>query len=205
MLSLLYRTVVIYFIILFLIRIMGKREIGRLSPFDLVVAIMIAELAVMPIEKRGLTLVEGLVPIIVLVVLEILMSIISLKNNFWRGLINGKPEVVIKDGQVRYNTMKKTRYNINDLLLQLREKDVFSIEEVKVALLETTGDLSVIKKGEADFAFPVIIDGRFSEHIKFTGLTKEIIYQELTDMNLDLSEIILATVDDKSNFKYYLK
>lgn len=201
----LYKTVMIYFIILLLIRIMGKREISRLSPFDLVVAIMIAELAVIPIEDKSLTLLEGLLPIIVLVILEISMSIISLKSNFLRGLINGRPEIVIKDGQVIYNVLKKARYNINDLLLQLREKDIFSIAEVKLALLETSGNLSVLRNEEQDFAIPVIIDGQYSDSLQLTDFNKEWLEQELARQGLERTEIILATVDQERNFEYYLK
>ena len=205
MLMVLYKTVMIYFIILLLIRIMGKREISRLSPFDLVVAIMIAELAVIPIEDKSLTLLEGLLPIIVLVILEISMSIISLKSNFLRGLINGRPEIVIKDGQVIYNVLKKARYNINDLLLQLREKDIFSIAEVKLALLETSGNLSVLRKEEQDFAIPVIIDGQYSDSLQLTDFNEEWLEQELARQGLERTEIILATVDQERNFEYYLK
>ena len=205
MLMVLYKTVMIYFIILLLIRIMGKREISRLSPFDLVVAIMIAELAVIPIEDKSITLWEGLLPIIVLVILEISMSIISLKSNFLRGLINGRPEIVVKDGQVIYHVLKKARYNINDLLLQLREKDIFSIDEVKLALLETNGNLSVLRKEEQSFAIPVIVDGRYSDSLQLTDFNKEWVEQELDRRDLERTEIILATVDHERNFKYYLK
>lgn len=205
MLMVLYKTVMIYFTILLLIRIMGKREISRLSPFDLVVAIMIAELAVIPIEDKSLTLLEGLLPIIVLVILEISMSIISLKSNFLRGLINGRPEIVIKDGQVIYQVLKKARYNINDLLLQLREKDIFSIAEVKLALLETSGNLSVLRKEEQDFAIPVIIDGQYSDSLQLTDFNEELLEQELARQGLERTEIILATVDQEQNFEYYLK
>lgn len=140
------RTVVMYFYVLLVTRVMGKREIGQLSPFDLVVAIMIADLASLPLEERYLTLLDGLVPIAVLAAAEIGISLVSLKNENARRFISGTPTVVVRDGKIVDANLRRLRYNVSDLMSQLREKDVSSLADVEYAILETSGKLSVIVK-----------------------------------------------------------
>ncbi len=143
---LLYRTVVLYLAVLLAVRIMGKREVGELSAFDLVVAIMIAELAAMSMERINMPLHEGLVPIFTLVGLEILLSYLSLKSHTIRGLVDGAPSIVIANGKIVEKELRKLRYNVSDLIGQLREKDVANIADVEYAVLETSGELSVVLK-----------------------------------------------------------
>ena len=143
---LLYRTVVLYMAVLLAVRIMGKREVGELSAFDLVVAIMIAELAAMSMERINMPLHEGLVPIFTLVGLEILLSYLSLKSHTIRGLVDGAPSIVIANGKIVEKELRKLRYNVSDLIGQLREKDVANIADVEYAVLETSGELSVVLK-----------------------------------------------------------
>ncbi len=205
MYGVIFKTIVIYFLILVLVRIMGKREIGQLSPFDFVIAIMIAEMAVMPIEKDEMNLLQGVTPIILLVILELIIAYISLKSNFLRGIITGRPQILIKNGEIVYNSLKKTRYNINDLLMQLRFKDVFNIDEVELALLEPSGELSVVKKNDSNYGFPVVIDGRVSNNQKITGVSKEWVEKEFEKRGINFNEIVLATVDKNKEIKIYFK
>ncbi|MFW5972103.1 MAG: DUF421 domain-containing protein [Bacillota bacterium] len=205
MYDILTKTIIIYFIILILVRIMGKREIGQLSPFDFVVAIMIAEMAVIPIENEKITLIKGMFPIILLVLLEILIAFISLKSNFLRGLITGRPQILVKNGHINYENLKKTRYNINDLLMQLRNKDIFNVKEVDLAILEPSGELSVLKVGTDPYGFPVVIDGKISNNEKITGVSRKWVENKLKEKGAVDKEIVLATVNQNKDIEIYYK
>ncbi|WP_025028401.1 DUF421 domain-containing protein [Caldalkalibacillus mannanilyticus] len=142
------RTVFIYFFIMVIMRIMGKREIGKLSIFDLVVSIMIAELAVISLESTMIPMFHSLVPIIVLFIIQITMSYISLKSQKIRDIVDGKPSIIVEHGKLKESEMKKQRYNLDDLLLQLRENKIHSLSQVEFAILEPSGKLTVFPKEE---------------------------------------------------------
>ncbi|MGU3472989.1 DUF421 domain-containing protein [Paenibacillus sp. D51F] len=144
--SLLLRTVLIYFVVFLIMRLMGKREIGKLSVFDLVISFMIAEIAVLVIEDTKKPLIEGIVPMAVLMIIQVLIAYIGMKNRKLRLLFDGKPSVIIADGKLNQKEMKKQRYNLDDLMLQLRENQVARVADVEFAILETSGKLSVIPK-----------------------------------------------------------
>ncbi|MBM7556504.1 DUF421 domain-containing protein [Halanaerobacter jeridensis] len=143
-----FRTLLIYGMILIGMRLMGKREVGELTPIDLVVSLMIAELGVLIIEDKSIGLVKGLIPIFTLVGVEILVSYLSLKNDTIRKLVNGTPSVLIKNGKIMTEEMRHNRYTTHDLLTQLREKDIFNISDVEFAVLETSGELTVVPKSQ---------------------------------------------------------
>lgn len=179
--DLIYRTAFLYMAVLVAIRIMGKREVGQLSAFDLVVAIMIAELAAMAMEERDMPLYEGLIPIFTLVALEVLLAVLSLKSHMIRGFVDGAPSIVVANGKIVEKELRKLRYNISDLLQQLREKDVPNIADVQYAVLETSGELSVVLKGDkrpvtaADLGLPGKYEGLptpliFDGHIHYNNL-----------------------------------
>lgn len=179
--ALFYRTVFLYAAVLVAIRIMGKREVGQLSAFDLVVAIMIAELAATSMENIEMPLYHGIIPIATLVFLEILLSLLSLKSHTIRGIVDGTPSIVIANGRIMEKELRKLRYNVSDLLGQLREKDVPNIADVQYAVLETSGELSVMLKPEKrlitmhDLGIPVKYEGLptpliFDGHIHFKNL-----------------------------------
>ncbi|KKC47261.1 membrane protein [Paenibacillus sp. D9] len=144
--SLLLRTVLIYFVVFLIMRLMGKREIGKMSVFDLVISFMIAEIAVLVIEDTKRPVIEGIVPMAVLMIIQVLIAYIGLKNRKLRLLFDGKPSVIIADGKLNQKEMKKQRYNLDDLMLQLRENQVARVADVEFAILETSGKLSVIPK-----------------------------------------------------------
>ncbi|PAF30791.1 DUF421 domain-containing protein [Paenibacillus sp. 7516] len=139
-----FRTILMYFIVYGAIRVMGKREIGKLSMFDLVVSIMLAEIAAFVIEDTDKPLYHGIVPMVTVLVVQIGMAFLSLKSRRLRLMIDGKPTVLISKGTLHRDEMRKQRYNLDDLLLQLREQNIDSIGEVEFAILETTGKLTVI-------------------------------------------------------------
>lgn len=148
--TLVLRTVFVYFFILMLMRIMGKREIAQLSIFDLVVSIMIAELAVITVEDTSTPLIRGLLPIIVLFFTQIGLSYLSLKSQKLRRIVDGQPSMLVEHGEIREDEMRKQRYNLDDLLMQLRENKVHSLSQVEFAILEPSGKLSVFSKGDEE-------------------------------------------------------
>ncbi|QWU15062.1 Uncharacterized membrane protein YcaP, DUF421 family [Paenibacillus sophorae] len=141
-----FLTLLMYFFIFLSMRIMGKREIGKLSLFDLTISILIAEIAVFAIEDIKRPLYDSIVPMVTLVLIQVVLAQFSLKSRKLRLLIDGKPSILIADGKIQRKEMRKLRYNIDDLLLQLRGQNITSPADVEFAILEPTGQLTVIEK-----------------------------------------------------------
>lgn len=156
-LSIILRTIFMYFFIILVYRIMGKKEVGQLSIVDLIVSILIAELVALAIEAKK-NIMIAVVPISILVFVQILMSYISLKSPKFRYLIDGKPTIIIKNGKLNINEMSKIRYSLDDLITQLRLQGIKSIEKIKYAILENNGSLSVFTDN-SDYPIPLILDG----------------------------------------------
>lgn len=147
MITLFARTLIIYLFTFIIVRLMGKRQISDMQPFDLVITLLIADLAAMPISDSSTPLLHGLVPVIALFVLHRIVSYASLKSEKLRRLVCGSPLLVIAHGIVSEDVMRSANYSFTDLMEQLRIKDVFSISQVEFAILETNGSLSVLLKG----------------------------------------------------------
>src|SRR5690625_1428467 len=170
-LTVIVRTVFYYIVIVIIFRMMGKREIGELSLLDIVVYIMIAELAVVTIENINIQFWFTLIPMIILLLIQRLTAFISLKSPLFRSYFEGKPSIIIADGKIDEHEMKKNRYNFTDLMQQLRENGTENINDVEFAILEPSGKLSVIEKTVEDRAIypmsglvlPLIIDGNVQE------------------------------------------
>lgn len=141
-----FLTVLMYFFIFLCMRIMGKREIGKLSVFDLTISIMIAEIAVFVIEDIKRPIYEGLVPMATLVLIQVIVAQLSLKSRTVRLLMDGKPSILISDGKLHRGEMRRQRYNIDDLLQQLRGQNIASPADVEFAILEPSGQLTVFEK-----------------------------------------------------------
>lgn len=152
------KTAGLYLFIIFVYRLMGKKEVGELSIVDLIVTILIAELAALTIEDPESSVLISIIPIIVLVAFQIGFSYISLKNVKIRNFVEGKPTTIIKNGKIVFSAMSKLRYSLDDLIMQLREQSVKSIEEVDYAVLENDGKLSVFQNC-SEYPMPVVIDG----------------------------------------------
>ena len=142
------RTIILYIFVVLALRLMGKRQIGELQPSELVVAIMISDLATVPVSDIAIPLLSGIIPILTLVILEVIISFITLKSEKFRNVFTGKPTYLIKNGILQEDEMRKLRYNIEDLLSELRIKDVTDISTVYTAILETNGELSIVLKTE---------------------------------------------------------
>jgi len=141
------RTIILYFFVIAAMRIMGKRQVGEMSPSELVITIMISELASMPAQMTGIPLINGIIPILTLVVVEISISFVALKSRLARRIISGKPSVVITNGVINWKEMEKIRLNIDDLLEELRLANCPKIANVKRAIVETNGKMSVEQTG----------------------------------------------------------
>ncbi|MCJ8006946.1 DUF421 domain-containing protein [Lederbergia wuyishanensis] len=166
-LIIIFRTLLLYVVILLIFRIMGKREIGELSVLDLVVFIMLGEMAVIAIEQHKDSIFHTLVPMALLMIIQMFMAFLSLKSRKFRKIIDGKPSLIISNGKIDENMMKKLRYNFDDLLMQLRTKDITNIADVEFAILETSGELSIIKKSNkkkpATYTLPIILNGKIQQ------------------------------------------
>lgn len=142
----LLRSVILYLIVIFALRLMGKRQLGELQPGELVITILISNIATLPIENPALPLLPGILPILILVCLEVIMSFLAMKFKKLRKLVSGSPKIVIRDGIILQDTMLELRLTIDDLLMALRNNQIFSPEEVQFAIVETTGAISVYPK-----------------------------------------------------------
>jgi len=205
-----YRTVFVYFLVLLIIRMMGKREIGQLSPFDFVVAIIIAELAAIPMEATDVPVWHSILPLVILGLLEVVMSYATLFSRTLRGIVCGHPQLIIKSGRLLRNEMRKARYNLDDLLEQLREKGIVEIGDVEFAILETSGKLSVILKSQhrpvtpADLGIStpyeglptvLVMDGSvISKNLKEINLDENWLNEQLRERGLEPKEVLLATL-----------
>lgn len=206
--SVLVRTFFFYFFILFSYRIMGKREIGQLSITDLSISILIAELVAISIENHDDNILLTILPIILLVVLEIILSLLQLRFNKTHEVMDGSPSVIIDRGRLNIKEMVKQRYSINDLLLAIREKNIKSIDEVDYAVLETNGKLSIFKKGilkkHKEYPLPLIIDSEVNEDaLKSISKSRRWLIGELESSNTSLEDILYAFY--KKNKIYVVK
>jgi uncharacterized membrane protein YcaP (DUF421 family) len=204
--SIIFRTLVLYAVILTIFRVMGKREIGELSLLDLVVFMMIAEMAAIAIENNDEPIIKSLVPMLLLVGVQFILAYISLKSKRFRLLVDGKPSIIINKGKIDEHEMRKQRYNFDDLLLQLREDGVSDIEDVDYAILETSGKLSIFKKGEkANLALTLIIDGAVQhENLNVIGKSKAWLFDQLTKKGYpEIDQISFCNYNENNN-KFYV-
>ncbi len=210
------RTLILYVLILIMMRIMGKRQISDLQTNELVVTLLISNIAVIPMQDPSLPLLSGVVPIMLLVACEVTISFLMLKNAKFRRLVCGKPQIIISNGIIDQKKMKLLRMSTEDLMEQLRQEGVFAIEDVKYAVVETNGKLSVLKKAFKDtvtaeqmnitnatntFEVVVISDGELAEcSMELCGITKEWLNKTLRKNNIIAKDIFIMTAT--SDHKY---
>ena len=195
--SIIFRTIFFYFFIIFLYRIMGKREVGELGIIDLIVSILMAELVAISIENLNQNLWLTILPLIVLGLLEVTLAFISTKSRHFRLFMDGKPSLIICRGKINYHEMIKQRYSMDDLLLSLRINGIKRISEVEYAFLETNGRLSIFKytkdKQKGAYPMPLILDGVVDkETLNFINKSNTWLKQELTKKRIHLTDIFYA-------------
>lgn len=198
--NLIFKTIFMYFFIIFVYRLMGKKEVGQLSIVDLIVSILIAELIALSIQEDQKSLLISVVPILVLVGVQMLISFITLKNDKLRYIIDGKPTIIIKNGKLNFTEMSKLRYSLDDLLTQLRLQGVKSIDKVKYAILENNGNLSVFNDN-SDYPLPLILDGVIDYSVlKEIDKDYDWIINLLKKKNLELDEVFYAFYTNGKTF-----
>ena len=208
------RTVILYFLIMIGLRLMGKRQIGELEPSELVLTMMISDLATVPMQDFGIPLLAGVIPILTLLALSMLMSQLSLRNLRFRELVCGTPAVLIRDGNIQQAAMRKNRYTLDELLEELRGQGISSVEEVKYAVLENSGQLSVLPwtqrqppsaaqlqlEIEDDVTLPTVLinDGRvMRKNLTACGLDSLWLQAQLQERQLaSPKEVFLLTLDE---------
>ena len=197
MITILVRTALLYFLIMAGLRLMGKRQIGQLEPSELVLTMMISDLAAVPMQDFGIPLLAGVFPILTLLALSMLMSELSLKNLRFRRLVCGLPAVLIRDGQVQQKAMKANRYTLDELLEQLRGQGLSGIQEVKYAVLENSGQLSVLPEG---VSLPTVLinDGQvLSQNLRRRGKNTVWLKEVLSNRGLTHpKQVFLLTLDE---------
>lgn len=198
--NLIIKTVVLYVYIMLCYRLMGKKEVGKLGIIDLIVSVLIAELAAMSIESDETSILVSLIPIAVLVVIQISLSYISLKSVKVRKLIDGSPKIIINKGKVDFKEMSKLRYSLDDLISQLREQSIKSIEEVKYAILENNGKLSVFTDDNI-YPMPIIVDGVIDNYT-INNMNKDTswVYNLLKKNNIELENVFYAFYTKNKTF-----
>ncbi|MBG9785273.1 DUF421 domain-containing protein [Bacillus sp. C1-1] len=181
LLSILIRTVIMFIAVLIFFRLTGKKELGEVSVLDVIITLMIAELAVVLIDDPELPLYRGLAPIALLILLQRIFTYLQVKNQKFRDLVDGEPVIIIKDGQFLQKNLSDQNYNIDDIMLQLRDKNIADVQEVDWAMLEASGTLSIFKKGDnAPFTLPLIMDGVLqTDHLNILNLTEEWVHEQL--------------------------
>ncbi len=201
MITLFLRTIITYLIVFAVMRLMGKRQLSDMQPFDLVVTLLIADVASVPISDTGIPLFYGIVPITALFIMHRLVSFASLKSNGMRTLVCGSPVIVIANGTVQEAALRAANYTLSDLMEQLRLKDVFSVSEVSYGILETNGSLSVLKKQEGcECERPSVMlvsDGRvLKKALASLGLNEKWLAGQLKKLGVSSAEELLFAVLD---------
>ena len=211
----LIRTVILYLFVIATVRIMGKRQIGELQPTELVITILLSEIVAIPMQDNDIPLLSAVIPVMVLVGFEILISVISLKSVRFRSAMQGNSIIVIRDGVPDLEEIKKIRFTIDDILEALRQKDIFDISKVQYAIVETNGAISVMLKPEfseitkkdlrlqaEDNGIPcaVIVDGKIIEsNFQYCNMTLKKFYEIIKKDNIRIENTLLMTVDKKGN------
>lgn len=212
MLILPVRAAILYLLVVLIVRIMGKHQIGQLQPYELVITILISELAAVPMQDTDIPLINGIIPILTLLVIQISLSLLSLKSETARRIICGGPSILVENGQIIEKELTRLRYNLNDLLEQLRLKSLPNISDVEYAILETSGKLSVIPKSQKRPVNPedlnintpyeglpltLIIDGNLKkDNLARANLNEHWLMTELEKSGLThWKQVFLATLD----------
>lgn len=216
MLVLFIRAILIYIIVLLIMRMMGKREIGQLQPFELVIAIMIADLAATPMANSGIPLINGIIPILGLLVMDLIISVANMKSIKVRQLISGKPAILIYRGKIDEKVLRKERFTINELQERLRDKNILNLGDVEYAILETSGQINVIQKPDkrgtipSDFginpeyegiSYDLVIDGVIMyDNLKILNKDYNWLKKEVRKFGYNPEEALVVTIDGKGQF-----
>lgn len=208
-----FRAIILYIIVLIVMRIMGKREIGQLQPFELAISIMIADLASVPMTEIGIPITNGIIPILGLLVMHLIISLLNIKSIKFREIMCGKPAILIYRGKIDEQVLRKERFTVNELEERLRGNNIFHIGDVEYAILETSGQVTVIPKPEKrgttpeDFnitpeyegiPYDLVIDGVvMTENLKKIGKDITWLRKEVSKFKMKVEDTLIVTIDGK--------
>ena len=208
-----FRSIALYIIVLIVMRLMGKREIGQLQPFELAISIMIADLATIPMTDTGIPIGNGIVPILGLLIMHLLISVMNLKSNKAREIICGKPSILIYRGKIMEQNMKKERFTINELQERIRGEKIVNLGDVEYAILETSGQITVIEKPNKRQAIPedfglmpeyegipydLVVDGKIMyKNLELIGKSYNWLKKEVNKFGFQPEEALIVTLDGK--------
>lgn len=211
-----FRAIILYIIVLIVMRLMGKREIGQLQPFELAISIMIADLAATPMTESGIPITNGIMPILGLLVMHLIISMINMKSTKAREIICGKPSLLIFRGKIDQKVLKRERFTINELEERLRDNNIFNIGDVEYAILETSGQVTVIPKPNRRPATPedfniepkyegipydLVIDGKVEyENLKKIGKDYTWLKKQTEKFGIKPEEALIVTIDGDNKF-----
>ena len=209
------RAGIIYFFIILAVRLMGKRQVGELKPHELVITILLSAIAVIPLEENSMPLANCIVPILLFISMEIIVSVLSMKSMWFRNLVQGRPIFIIRNGKLDQKKLRQMRFTIDDIVDALRQKDIFDISEVRDAVVETNGTISVLPKAqyrpltpndvnlnveEKGMPVTIVMDGKpVSEYFNEYKVKDSEIELVLQTVNKEVSKILLLTIDDDGN------
>ena len=207
------RSIILYVIVLVVMRLMGKREIGQLQPFELAIAIMIADLASVPMSEVGIPIINGIIPILSLLVMHLIISFINLKSIKAREVICGKPTILIYRGKIDEKALKKERFTVNELEERLRGNNIVNLGDVEYAILETSGQVTVIQKPEKrtttpeDFnivpeyegiPYDLVVDGKImNQNLQLIGKNYNWLKKQVEKFDMEPEEALVVTYDGK--------
>lgn len=208
-----FRSIVLYIIVLIVMRLMGKREIGQLQPFELAISIMIADLATIPMTEIGIPIFNGIIPILGLLLMHLIISMINLKSLRGREIICGKPTILIYRGKIDEKALKKERFTINELQEKLRGNNIVNLGDVEYAILETSGEVTIIQKPEKRGTIPedfnikpdyegipydLVIDGKImNKNLKSIGKNYSWLKKQVEKFGIKPEEALVVTIDGK--------
>lgn len=215
MLATFFRSIIIYIIVLIVMRLMGKREIGQMQPFELAISIMIADLASIPMTDIGIPISNGIIPIMGLLVMHLVISVLNIKSGTLRGLICGKPTILIYRGKIDEEKLRAERLTLNELEEKLRSNNVMNLGDVEYAILETSGDISVIQKSNKrtttpeDFdimpeyegiSYDLVIDGKvMQDNLNKLDKSYEWLKKQTEKFQMMPEEALIVTVNGKGD------
>ena len=210
------RAIIIYILVLIVMRLMGKREIGQLQPFELVISIMIADLASIPMTDPGVPIFNGLVPILGLLAMHLLITVLNIKSVNIRKITCGKPTILVYRGKIDEEALRKERFTVSELQERLRGKEIFNLGDVEFAILETNGEVSVIQKPNKRNAIPedfnimpeyeglpydLVVDGKIMyENLTKIGKNERWLKNQIDKFKTTPENVLIATMDGKGNF-----
>lgn len=192
-----FRTILLYVFILIILRLMGKREVGELSVIDVVVFVIMAEVVAVGLESPDKKLSHSIFPVLLLLVIQLLTSFLSLKSKKFRDIVDGDPTLIIQDGVIQEEQMRKQRYNLDDLFQQLREQQIGSVRDVSYAYLEPSGNLSVFTYENTQPVLALISDGVIqSRHVHMVEKTEDWLIQELKELGVnDVTQVFYCSFE----------